>query len=122
MKQIAPEQALALSLTPSRYYLRKLNEPVSALIENPRFIRPGETQKEALKRLRSSSLGKTIRKSPVLNIPYFRPGITTAAAYVTEFERINNLVYSGSSLHLNKPSPVQPSRGEEEGVQLEPAI
>jgi hypothetical protein len=116
MKQITPEFTFAASFTPFKY-ARAMAENGKILkdkdgktryeiAEAPRFIKAGETQKAAIKRLMNSSLGRT-KPNNAIAIPSFKPGFTTTMQYVAEFERINRLKHSGSAMHLNKPAPLQ---------------
>lgn len=115
-KQISPDQALALSFTPLRYStpvtdsvgrtLRdKDRNTVYELKDAPRFIKPGEPQAHALKRLRSHHLGRTKQGKLTPKIPAFTMGRTTTAEYVRAFESMNNLVPTKSAAHLTGPAP-----------------
>lgn len=116
-KQITADQALALSFTPIRRREPKISKDgrfqyddagnvVYVLVDLPRFIKPGEAQRVALKRLRSSSLGRTKQAAPQRRIPSFIPGKTTTAEYVASYERLNNLIPTGSASHLTHPAPI----------------
>jgi hypothetical protein len=116
MKQITPEFAFTASFTPFKYLTPatekgkvvkdKDGKTMYEVAETSRFIKPGETQVAALKRLRNSSLGRT-KANNSTRIPFFKPGITTTMQYVAEFERINFLKHSGSAMHLNNRAPAQ---------------
>lgn len=124
MKQIQTitvDQCVALSFSPFVYRSIKTDKrgntqidddgaPIKGRIEIPRFIKPGEPQKAAITRLMNQRRA-AIRKAHAVNIPSFTPGVTTTMQYVSEFERINKLVSSGSSLHQNNPAPL--NEGEE---------
>jgi hypothetical protein len=69
-KQITDTQAFALSFTTFKYEVRKTDEKgrtqydkkgevIYEIFETTRFIKPGESQTDALKRLRNSALGRT---------------------------------------------------------------
>lgn len=116
-KQITPDQALALSFTPFRYSSPvrdskgKLlkddkGEQRYELVDVQRFIKPGETQANAMKRLRANSLGRTKQGPVVRKIPSFTPGLTTTAQYVASFEAMNNLVPTNSAKHLTRPASI----------------
>jgi hypothetical protein len=116
-KQISPDQALALSFSPFRFKRIKTDKRgvsqkdkdgnlIYEMADTPRFIKPGETQASALKRLRNHQLGRTKQSAASPRVPAFSPGVTTTMQYVAAFERLNNLVHSGSALHLNKPAPI----------------
>lgn len=116
-KQITPDQAFALSFTPFRYRRIKTDKRgvsekdkdgnrVYEIADTPRFIKQGETQAAAMKRLRNHQLGRTRQSEVVYHIPHFQPGVTTTAAYVAQFESMNNLKATGSAAHLTHPAPV----------------
>lgn len=112
-KQITPEQAFSLSFTPFRYnspvmengevVRGKDGKPIYELVGIPRFIKQGETQASALKRLRNHSLGRTKHKD-LRQFPSFQLGVTSTATYVRQFEQMNDLVLSGSAAHLTHPA------------------
>lgn len=119
-KQISADRALALSFTPFKFSRVKTDKggravkdedgnTVYEIAETPRFIKPGETQASAIKRLKNNPLGRT-KQSPVVHrFPTFTPGVTTTAQYVSQFESMNNLRLSGSAAHLTHPAPVEES-------------
>lgn len=116
-RQISPDQALALSFSPFRYREIKRDKKgntvrdeegcvVYEIASTSRFIKPGETQVNALKRLRSSGLGRTKQGTVSRRIPHFEPGVTSTAMYVAQFERMNSLLPTGSAKHLTRPAPL----------------
>lgn len=115
-KQITPNQALALSFTPFRFKRIKTDKRgvsqkdkdgnlVYEIAEVPRFIKPGETQANAIKRLRTHALGRTKHSAEPRRFPAFAPGMSTAA-YVALFESMNNLPRSKTGAHLTHPAPI----------------
>lgn len=115
-KQITPDQALALSFSPFRYRRIKTDKKGRAekdadgntiyeIAETTRFIKPGETQASALKRLRTHSFGRTKQSSVDYRIPEFVKGQTSTADYVAAFESMNNLLRTDSAAHLMHPAP-----------------
>ena len=115
-KQITPQRAFELSFSPFRYRALKTDKggrtikddegnPVYEIAETARFIKQGETQAAAIKRLRNHALGRTKFKD-LRRFPSFFPGVTSAATYVAQFESMNNLRPTGSAAHLTHPSPI----------------
>ena len=116
MKQITPDQHLALSHTPFVRLQPKRGpmglirdakkEVVMERIEMPRFVKPDEPQDQAIKRLMRSAKFVTKHSTATRRFPGFLPGKTTTAEYVRQFESMNNLRASGSAKHLTSPAPV----------------
>lgn len=125
-RQITPNQALALSFTPFRYRTKVLEKglvvrdkegnPMYETHEVQRFIKPGESQVDALKRLRTHSLGRTKVKD-TRTFPRFVPGISTAT-YIERYEAVNSLVRTDQGKHLTGPSPI-PNENDVEVLELD---